>query len=112
MAKIIEASAVISAKAGDMSGLDAIASKISRVANVGDQVKKSLGNMTGDAGKRIEELSRKLSLIDNFRGMSKGLDQASVQFRRAQQEATRLKGVIESATAPTRSMQTEYNNAA
>jgi len=112
VAKIIEASAVISAKAGDMSGLDAIASKISRVANVGDQVKKSLSNMTGDAGKRIEELSRKLSLIDNFRGMSKGLDQASVQFRRAQQEATRLKGVIESATAPTRAMQTEYNKAA
>jgi len=112
MAKIIEAHAVISASDKSGAAFQAFANKVANVAKAGEQVKKSLGNMTGDAGKRIEELHRKLALIDNFKGLSKGLDQASLQFRRAQQEANRLKGIIDATTAPTRAMQAEYNRAA
>lgn len=110
--KIIEASAVISARAGDLSGLDKVASKIMSVSKAGQQVKTQFSGAASEMGKRVEEISAKLSKIDNFRTMSRGLDQASVAMKAAQQNAARLKAALDAAESPTRRMQSEYARAA
>lgn len=111
MAKIIEASAIINAKTGDMSGLAAISKQLSAVSKAGDQVKKAMGSASSDLGKRVEEIGSKLRSIENFRGMSRGLDQASVAMKRAVQDAARLKAAMDETARPTRAMQQEYSRA-
>lgn len=112
MAKIIEASAIISGKAGDMSGFAAIARQLESVSKAGDAVKKAMTGAVGDIGKKVEEAATKLRQIDNFRSMSKGLDAASVSMKRAVDEAARLKSAIDAADKPTRAMRSEYERAA
>lgn len=112
MVKIIEASAVISARAGDMSGLDKVAANLLKVSKAGQAVKTQFGGAAADMGKRIEEINSKLSKIDNFRTMSRGLDQASTAMKVAQQRARDLKTALDAAERPTRGMQDEYARAA
>lgn len=110
--KIIEASAVISARAGDMSGLDKAAANILKVSKAAQSVKTQFGGAAADMGKRIEEISSKLSKIDNFRNMSRGLDQASTAMKVAQQRARELRSALDAAERPSRAMQSEYARAA
>lgn len=112
MAKVIEATAVISARAGDMSGLETMAANLMKVSKVGQQVKTALGGAAVDLGKRVTEISSQLAKIDNFRTMSRGLDQASIAMKAAQQNATRMKAALDAVDAPTRKMQSEYARAA
>lgn len=112
MAKVIEATAVISARAGDMSGLETMAANLMKVSKVGQQVKTALGGAAVDLGKRVTEISSQLAKIDNFRAMSRGLDQASIAMKAAQQNATRMKAALDAVDAPTRKMQSEYARAA
>lgn len=111
MARIIEASALISAKTGDMSGLAAISRQLEAVSKAGELVKKSVGGASADLAKRVEEIGGKLRSIDNFRGMSRGLDQAGVAMRKAVQDANRLKQAIDETARPSRSMAAEYARA-
>lgn len=113
MVQIIEASAVISGRAGDMSGFDKVASKLAAVSKVGAQVKTAMAGAGLELSKRVEEITAKLAKIDNFRTMSRGLDSASIAMKRAQQEASRLKAALDAAgSEATRKMQQEYNSAA
>ena len=112
MAKVIEASAVISARAGDLSGIDKIAAKLSSVSKVGQQVKSAMSGVAGDMAKQVADINAKLSKIDGFRTMSRGLDAASIAMRKAQQDAARLKAAMEAAGSPTKAMQHEYQRAA
>lgn len=112
MVKIIEASAVISGRAGDLSGFEAVANKLNAVSKAGANVKTALGGAAGDLGKRVSEISAQLAKIDNFKAASRGLDQASIAMRRAQQEAGRLKQAMAEAASPNRSMQSDYDRAA
>lgn len=112
MTKIIEASAIISAKAGDMSGFAAISKNLSAVSKASDAVKKSMGGVSTDLVKRIADIGAKLRSIDNFKSMSRGLDQASIAMRQAQQNAARLKTALDAAgdTASRKLMQ-DYSRA-
>lgn len=112
MAKIIEASAVISARAGDLSGIDKMAAKLLSVSKAGASVKTAMAGASADLSKRVSEISGKLNSIDNFRTMSRGLDAASVAMNKARQEAGRLKAAIDAAEMPTKAMRGEYARAA
>lgn len=111
MAKIIEATAVISAK--DMTGaaLQSVIGKLNGVSKAGAAIGKTLGGAAGEMGKRIEEINKKLRSIDNFRTMSKGLDQASLKLRQTQQEASRLGAAMAAMERPTRAVEREYARA-
>lgn len=111
MAKIIEATAVISAK--DMTGaaLQSVIGKLNGVSKAGAAIGKTLGGAAGTMGKQIEEINRKLRSIDNFRTMSKGLDQASLKLKQTQQEASRLGAAMAAMERPTRSVEREYARA-
>lgn len=111
MAKIIEATAVISAK--DMTGaaLQSVIGKLNGVSKAGAAIGKTLGGAAGEMGKRIEEINKKLRSIDNFRTMSKGLDQASLKLRQTQQEASRLGAAMAAMERPTRTVEREYARA-
>ena len=111
MAKIIEATAVISAK--DMTGaaLQSVIGKLNGVSKAGAAIGKTLGGAAGEMGKRIEEINKKLRSIDNFRTMSKGLDQASLKLRQTQQEANRLGAAMAAMERPTRAVEREYARA-
>jgi hypothetical protein len=112
MAKIIEASAIISAKAGDMSGFGAISKQLAAVSKAGEAVSKSIGSASSGLAKRVEEISGKLRSIDNFKSMSRGLDAASIAMKRAQQDAARLKGALDAAgDGATRKMMADFNRA-
>lgn len=112
MTKIIEAKALISAGVGDMSGIDKMSAKLLAVSKAGTMVKNSLGSAGSDMAKQIEAIASKLSRIDNFRTVSRGLDNASVAMRQAHQEAARLKRELDATASPGRAMQGEYNRAA
>lgn len=112
MAKIIEASAVINARAGDLSGVDKLASKLLAASKAGETVKRALGGAAGDLGKKVEEISAKLGKIENFRGMARGLDSASMAMRKAQQDAGRLKAALDATEKPAKAMRDEYARAA
>lgn len=111
MAKIIEATAVISAK--DMTGaaLQSVIGKLNGVSKAGAAIGKTLGGAAGEMGKRIEEINKKLRSIDNFRTMSKGLDQASLKLKQTQQEANRLGAAMAAMERPTRAVEREYARA-
>lgn len=111
MGKIIEATAVISARAGDMSGLETMAANLMKVSKVGQQVKAAIGGAAVDLNKRVTEIGAQLAKIDNFRTMSRGLDQASIAMKAAQQNAARLKTVMDATNAPTRKMQSDFTRA-
>lgn len=113
MARIIEATAVISGRAGDMSGFAKVASQLSAVSKAGQQVRTALAGAGTDLGKRVEEISSKLARIDNFRTMSRGLDEAALAMKRAQQDAAKLKTALDAAgETATRKMQADYARAA
>lgn len=112
MPKIVEATAIISGKAGDMSGFAAISKQLMDVSKAGDAVKKAMSGAVGDIGKKVEEAATKLRQIDNFRTMSRGLDAASLSMKRAVDEAARLKSALDAANTPTRAMRAEYERAA
>ncbi|WP_377005963.1 phage tail tape measure protein [Bosea vestrisii] len=111
MVKIVEAAAVISARAGDMSGIDKLAEKIAATGKAGAMVKNSLGAASADLGKQVEAIGSKLAKVDNFRTVARGLDETSLAMRRTQQEAARLKREIDSTASPTKAMMGEYSRA-
>jgi hypothetical protein len=57
MAKIIEASALISARVGDMSGIDKLAAKLLSASKMGDEVKMALSGAGTDLANGVEEIS-------------------------------------------------------
>lgn len=112
MAKIIEATAIISAKDQTGAALQSVIGKLNGVSKASAAIGKTLGGAAGDIGKKIEEINLKLRSIDNFRTMSRGLDQASLKLKQTQQEATRLGAAMAAMERPTRAIQTEYARAA
>lgn len=111
MVKIVEAAAVISARAGDMSGIDKLAARMQAASKAGSMVKQSLGSASAELAKQVEAVGSKLAKIDNFRTVSRGLDDASLAMKRAHQEANRLKREIDASASPTKAMLGEYGRA-
>lgn len=109
--RIVEAAAVISARAGDMSGIDKLAARMQAASKAGSMVKQSLGSASAELAKQVEAVGSKLAKIDNFRTVSRGLDDASLAMKRAHQEANRLKREIDATASPTKAMLGEYGRA-
>lgn len=111
MVKIIEAAAVLSARAGNLGGIDKMADHLDRVSKAGRQAKASMAGTAADMAKRVGDINAALSRIGNFRTLSRGLDDASISMRRAQQEAARLKRELDATASPSRSMLSAYDRA-
>lgn len=77
-----------------------------------DRASAKLAGSVGKSSQAVMELSRdlssaegKLRAIGDFRGASRSLDEASLAFRRGQQEVRRLSAEVANAEHPTKSLQ-------
>ena len=89
----------------------AVGSVAGSIANV-ERASAGMASSIGRSSVAVQKLSgelatanTKLAAIANFKGTNKALDEASLAFRRGQQEVRRLSAEIAAAAAPTKSMQ-------
>lgn len=111
MVQIIEATALINAKAGDVSGFGAVAKNLMALSKTGQLVANSMGQSTSALGQKIADMRSQIQKIDNFRALHQGLTESRTRFNQAQADVTRFARAIEQAGQPTRELTRDYERA-
>src|ERR1700712_3144547 len=97
--RVISAEAIISAK--DNTG-DVFARIGRKVAEIGKGAKTSVE--IDRMAKSLTEMQRQMKALDKFTMTSKGVHDASLAYRKAQQDVRKLSADIAASEKPTRSM--------
>lgn len=122
MVKVIEATALINAKTGDISGFSAIANKFALMNQTSQTVARSTARAAADMGRKIgevtkamsvrfEDLGRKDRAIDNLTRSMGRLAETRTAFRDAETHVRSLAREMAASTEPSRQMARNYEQA-
>lgn len=112
MAKIIEARALLTADDQASAKIVAMAKRVEQVSKANQQFARSGSEQMLAMTKRVDALNAKLTQIQGFKKISKDLDGASIAYKRAQQEANRLKSALDAAGGSGGKLARDYERAA